>query len=132
MPTNPKQLRKEARQSAPPPESSSSSLVYVEFVADKAPFDPRRLDLPLPPPLQARVAALSARPSPQPSLSFTGNENPTRKRPHKSEYEEAWGCRGQRLSYDLSPGREDVAAARRSEEKLAIDVEERMSQMSWE
>ena len=54
MPTNPKQMRKEARRSAPPPESSSSSLVSVEFIADEAPFDPRRLDLPLPPPLQAR------------------------------------------------------------------------------
>ena len=122
-------MRKEARRSAPPPKSLLSSIVSVEFVADEALFDPRRLNLPLPPPLQARLAALSARPSSSP----VGNQAPTtstRKRPHKSEYAEAWGSRGQRLSYDLSPGREDVPAARRAKDKLAKEVEERMTRMS--
>ena len=120
MPTNLKQMRKEARRSAPPLESSITS---VEFVADEALFDPRRFDLPLPPPLQARVAALSVRPSPSSSSSSVGDQAPTR-------YAEAWGSRGQRLSYDPSPCHRSVPAEIRAEDKLAKAVEERLARMS--
>ena len=98
MPTNLKQMRKEARRSAPPLKSTifrpprlmrekESSIVSVEFIADgladvEAPFDPCQLDVPLPLPLQARVAALSIRPSPSSFANFavgpdgTANQSP--------------------------------------------------------
>ena len=135
MPTNLKQMRKEARRSAPPLKSTifrpprlmrekESSIVSVEFIADgladvEAPFDPCQLDVPLPLPLQARVAALSIRPS----SSSAGDQAPTR-------YAEAWGSRGQRLSYNQYLCRRSVPAQIRAEEKLAKAVEERLARMS--